>query len=117
MLKKGTLTIFGDLYGTLNVHKGTSVIIVGKQHGTVSVYDNAKVTVMGELYGTINVSDYGTVIIEKTGKLAGSLYNNDTVIIRGVFGGSQSGNGELILENNGYIKQTTTRNGVNFYEW
>lgn len=99
------------------MHEGTSVVIVGKQHGTVSVYDSAKVTIMGELHGTIYVSDYGTVIIEKMGKLAGSLHNNGTVIIRGVFGGSQSGDGELVLEDNGYIKQTTTRNGVNFYEW
>lgn len=71
---------------------------------------------MGELHGTTNVSDYGTVIIEKIGKLAGALHNNGIVIIRDVYGGSQSGSGELILEGNGYIKQPTIRNGVNYYE-
>lgn len=116
-VEKGILTIRGVLQGTLDVQKGTSVVIIGKQHGTVSVNDNAKVTIMGELHGTTNVSDDGTVIVEKTGKLAGALHNNGTVIIRGVYGGSQSGSGELILEDNGYIKQPTIRNGVNYYEW
>ena len=70
-----------------------------------------------ELSGTTNVSNYGTVIVEERGKLTGTLSNNGVVIVRGVFGGAKSGNGELILEGNGYIKQPTIKNGMNYYEW
>lgn len=116
-VKNGTLTIQGELHGTLDVQSSAKVIIIGKQHGTVSVDNDAEVIVVGELHGTTAVSAYGTVIIEAHGKLAGTLHNNGTVIVRGVFGGSQSGQGELILEENGYIKQPTIKNGISYYEW
>lgn len=116
-VENGTLTIQGELYGTLDVQTGAKAIIIGKQHGTVSVENNAEVIIVGELHGTTNVCNYGTVIIEKHGKLAGTLSNNGVVIVRGVFGGAQSGNGELILEGNGYIKQATIKDEINYYEW
>ena len=116
-VENGTLTIYGELHGTLDVQRAASVIIIGKQHGTVSVKNNAKVTVIGELHGTTNVESLGTIVVEETGKLAGTLCNNGIVIVRGVFGGAQSGNGDLILEGNGYIKQPTIKNGMNYFEW
>ena len=73
--------------------------------------------IFGELHGTTNVSVHGTAVVEAHGKLAGTLSNNGTVIVRGVFGGAQSGHGELILEENGYIKQPVIKNGMNYYEW
>ena len=116
-VEKGTLIIQGELHGTLDVQNGAKAIIIGKQQGTVSVANNAEVIIVGELHGTTNVSTYGTVIIKERGKLAGTLSNNGVVIVRGVCGGAQSGNGELILEGNGYIKQPTIKNGMNYYEW
>jgi len=116
-VERGTLTIQGELRGTLDVQSEAKVIIVGKQHDTVSVNDDAEVIVFGELHGTTNVSAYGTVIVEAHGKLAGTLHNNGVVIVKGVFGGAQSGNGNLILEENGYIKQPTVKDGINYYEW
>jgi len=99
------------------VQSGAKAIIIGKQHGTVSVANNAEIVIFGELNGTTNVSVYGTVVVEAHGKLAGTLSNNGTVIVRGVFGGAQSGHGELILEENGYIKQPVIKNGMKYYEW
>lgn len=116
-VENGTLTIQGELHGTLDVQSGAKAIIIGEQHGSVSVANNAEVVIFGELHGTTNVSAYGSVIVEAHGKLAGTLSNNGTVIVRGVFGGAQSGCGELILEENGYIKQPVIKNGVNYYEW
>jgi hypothetical protein len=37
--------------------------------------------------------------------------------VRGVFGGARSGDGELILEGAGYIKEPVIRDGVHYYEW
>lgn len=113
----GTLTIKGELHGTLDVQSNSVAIILGEQHGTVAVANNAKVIVFGELHGTTAVSSDGMVIVEENGKMAGTLNNNGTVIIKGVFGGAQSGFGEIVLEGNGYIKQPVMRNGINYYEW
>ena len=90
-VENGTLTIQGELHGTLNVQSGAKAIIIGKQHGTV--------------------------IVEANGKLAGTLNNNGIVIVKGAFGGAQSGQGNLILEENGYIKQPVIKNGMKYYEW
>lgn len=116
-VENGTLTIQGELHGTLDVQSGAKAIIIGKQYGTVSVANNAEIVIFGELHGTTNVSVHGTAVVEAHGKLAGTLSNNGTVIVRGVFGGAQSGHGELILEENGYIKQPVIKNGMNYYEW
>lgn len=103
-VENGTLTIQGELYGTLDVQSGAKVIIVGRQYGTVSVDSEAEVSVFGELYGTISVSSRGVVIVEAHGRLSGTICNNGTVIVRGVFSGAQSGQGEFILEENGRVK-------------
>ena len=116
-VENGTLTIQGELHGPLDVQSGAKAIIIGKQYGTVSVANNAEIVIFGELHGTTNVSVHGTAVVEAHGKLAGTLSNNGTVIVRGVFGGAQSGHGELILEENGYIKQPVIKNGMNYYEW
>ena len=116
-VENGTLTIQGELHSTLDVQSGAKAIIIGKQYGTVSVANNAEIVIFGELHGTTNVSVHGTAVVEAHGKLAGTLSNNGTVIVRGVFGGAQSGHGELILEENGYIKQPVIKNGMNYYEW
>ena len=116
-VENGTLTIQGELHGTLDVQSGSKAIIIGIQYGTVSVANNGEIVLFGELHGTTNVSVHGTAVVEAHGKLAGTLSNNGTVIVRGVVGGAQSGHGELILEENGYIKHPVIKNGMNYYEW
>lgn len=39
------------------------------------------------------------------------------VVLRGIFGGSRSGSGELAFEGDGYEKQPKIRDGVHYYEW
>ncbi len=115
-VEQGIITISGKLHGTLDVQNGSKVVITGSQHGTVTVDDDALVIVYGGLHGTTTVSYGGTVEIEESGKLAGTLTNKGTVIVKGVFGGAHSGN-DVILEGNGYIKQPTIKNGAHYYEW
>lgn len=116
-VESGTLTIQGELYGTLDIQKGAKVIISGEQHGTVSVASGAEVIVYGELHGTTIINCESVVIVEEGGKLAGTLKNEGQLIIRGVFGGAQSGNGKLVLEENGQIKQPIIKNGISYYKW
>ena len=46
----------------------------------------------------------------------GSLNNQGTTIVRGIYGGSYEGN-SIILEDSGYIKNPIVKNGVNYYEF
>lgn len=113
----GTLTISGNNYGTLDVRTGSKVLIKGLQSGTVSLKCGCEVIIYGKLSGTLTISADSIVTIEKNGILAGTLTNNGKLVVKGVFGGAKSGNGEIALEGNGYIKQPVKKNGMTYYEW
>lgn len=113
----GTLQLNGVLQGTLDVLPGTKVVINGEQQGTVSISPGAVVIVNGKINGTVSIESGGNLLIEETGKLAGTLSNEGLVFLRGVFGGASSGNGQLRIEGNGFIKTPVTRNGIQYYEW
>jgi cytoskeletal protein CcmA (bactofilin family) len=116
-VEAGSLQILGALLGTLDVQGGAAVVIVGVQQGTVAIAGGAMVTVRGSLQGTVSLAHGATLVVEASAKLAGSLANDGVVILRGVFGGVLSGNGQLRLEGNRYIKQPVLRNGISCYEW
>lgn len=116
-IESGRFRLLGELQGTLSINTTEKAEIIGRQQGTVTIDRGGHLTVTGSIQGTTTVADGATLIIEQTGKLAGTLTNNGIVIMRGVFGGAQSGNGELIVEENGHIKQPTIKNGISYYEW
>ena len=116
-VETGELTLAGTLQGSLDAQSGTRVCIRGRQQGSVSVASGAVVVVAGAIEGSVHVRRGGQVIIEAGGRLAGSLTNYGEVIVRGVFGGSYIGDGDMKLENDGYIKQPVIRDGARYYEW
>jgi len=113
----GQFTLAGVLQGTLDVQREATVLITGKQQGSVSLESGSVVTVYGAIEGSATVGRGATLIIEPGGKLAGSLTNDGEVVLRGVFGGAKAGSGKLRTEGQGYIKQPTIRNGISYYEW
>ena len=117
IVESGSFILLGTLQGTLSINTTDKAEIIGKQQGTVSIAKDGHVTVAGSIQGTTTVEYGATLIIESTGKLSGALTNNGTVIVRGVFGGPQSGDGEIVIERGGYIKQPTIKNGISYYEW
>ncbi len=116
-VEAGTLQLDGVIQGTLDVQSDAQVIISGKQKGTVSVAARATVRVKGAIEGTTTIHQGGCIIIEDSGKLAGTLANDGIFILRGVFGGARSGDGDFRIEGNGYIKKPVIRDGVYYYEW
>lgn len=75
-------------------------------------------TVGGSIKGSAHIEHDGTLIIESGGKLAGSLHNDGAVIVRGVFGGSRMGSGELRFEDGGYEKAPDRIEGNRrYYNW
>lgn len=116
-VESGHLDLQGTNQGSLSLHPGSTATISGTQQGSVFVAAGVSVRITGAIEGSTNVSHGARVIVEPTGKLAGSLHNEGVVVVRGVFGGTRSGNGELVLEDQGYEKRPTIRDGVHVYEW
>ena len=116
VVESGKFALVGKLQGSLSLDNSETEII-GEQQGSVSISSIARVSVSGAIQGSVFISPGATVVIEPTGKISGSLTNHGTLVVRGVFGGAQSGNGEIILEGSGFIKQPTVKNGINYYEW
>lgn len=81
----------------------------------MSLSPNSSIRVTGKIQGTTSVSKGATVVVEETGKLQGALSNYGKVILRGTLAGAQSGNGEVVVEGNGHIKQPVVKNGINYY--
>ncbi len=116
-VESGQLTLAGVIQGSLNIQRGVTSFITGKQQGSVSLQSGSLVTVHGAIEGSTRVNRGATLIIEAGGKLAGALSNDGLVILRGVFGGTRDGVGEFRIEGQGRIKQHTIRDGIHYYEW
>lgn len=118
----GTIIVLGSsfilrgvLVGTLAIDSQDIAEIHGVQQGTVNLSPNSSVRVTGKIQGTTSISKGATVVVEETGQLQGTLSNDGKVILRGTLAGAQSGNGELVVEGNGYIKKPVVKNGINYY--
>ncbi|MFF2532432.1 hypothetical protein ACFVS2_26555 [Brevibacillus sp. NPDC058079] len=116
-IESGEFVLSGTLNGSLNVQGGASARILGKQRGSVSIHSQALVIVEGSIEGSTSLQPDGTLIVETNAKLAGSLNNFGRVILKGVFGGTSTGRGEIIVEDSGYIKQPIIKDGVSYYNW
>jgi cytoskeletal protein CcmA (bactofilin family) len=117
IVQSGDFTLEGTLEGTLSIASGVCAVIRGTQRGSVSVGPSATVSVYGAIWGSTTVDPGAMLTIEPGGKLAGALTNHGRVVVRGVFGGSLTGGGELVLEGEGHIKEPTVRNGNTYYRW
>jgi len=115
-VERGTLTLIGELHGTLDVQSGARVEVVGEQHGTVAVARDAVVRVTGALHGTVDIRPGGEVRVEAGAKMGGTLQNDGLVVLRGTYGGKRSGNGEFRIEG-GTVKQPSVVNGIEIYRW
>ncbi len=83
----------------------------------MNVGRGVEVLVTGAIQGTTNVQSGGLVIVEASGRLAGTLHNDGDVVVRGVFDGARSGSGTLAFEDRGYEKRPSIRGGIRYYEW
>lgn len=115
-VEAGRFQLDGTIKGSLEIQTGVHATIRGNNREHLSVASGAHVVVTGSINGSLHVAQGGVVIVERGGKLAGSLHNDGEVIVRGVFGGAIVGS-PVQLEGSGYIKEPTVRDGVNYYEW
>lgn len=115
--EKGHFELRGTLQGSLAIHPGATATIVGRQQGSVHLGESVSVEELGAIEGSVHIEAGAKLVVEPGAKLAGSLHNDGLVLLRGVFGGSQSGQGELLLEGQGRVKQPRIVNGARYYDW
>jgi cytoskeletal protein CcmA (bactofilin family) len=111
------LRILGVVQGSVSLAEGAIVELDGEIQGSTSISGTSHLTIRGKLQGSASISSESKIVVESTGRLSGSLHNEGLLIIRGVFGGSYSGNGVHRLEEEGYIKKARIVNGVHYYDW
>lgn len=117
VVESGTLTLRGVIKGSLSVASGSTVIIYGKQSGSVSVQHGGEVIVHGRINGSVALSHGSKLTVEDGGVLAGSLASNGLLVLRGTFGGVRSGNGRILIEGDGLVKDPEIRDGLHYYNF
>jgi cytoskeletal protein CcmA (bactofilin family) len=114
----GDFRLVGKLDGSLHLSPGIRATIDGRQHGSVHVASGAEVSVNGHIEGSVHIEHGASVTVQPRGRVAGSLHNEGVLLVRGVFGGSRSGQGEVRLEGAGYIKPPKIlADGSHVYHW
>jgi hypothetical protein len=116
-INSGKFILQGILRGSLTIKSNAIAEILGTQQGHVLIESNAKVSVSGVIQGSVTIQNNATLVIEPDGKMAGSFINFGTIILRGMFGGSQIDHGKLIIEEGGKIIQPVIRNGTRYYNF
>lgn len=111
------LSITGRLNGSLSLEDKAAVHIAGQHNGSLYVSEGARAEISGKANGSCRIERGATVVLNEGGRLAGSLSNDGTLIVRGEFGGAVSGFGEVLVEGRGRIKEPTMKDGINYYEW
>ncbi len=114
-VEAGKLRIEGLLHGTLKVKHDAEVEICGTQEGPVYIENGSTVSVSGAIEGTTNLEPGSRLIVEESGVIEGSLFNNGSVVLRGVFGGAVNGGGEIKMEG-GKIKKPVFRDGLIYFQ-
>jgi hypothetical protein len=109
------IIVVGTQQGTLTLRPGSTGTIHGKVQGTVCVERGAQMVINGTLNGSVYVARDAIVSVAASGKLAGSLTVDGTVENRGIRGGPTSGAGRVEDIDGGQVKQATVENGVNTY--
>lgn len=116
-VERGRFELQGTLRGSLNLHPGTSAFVNGTLAGSLLASSGTFVDVVGHVDGSVMVEAGAHVVVHPSGRIAGSLHNDGTVVIRGAFGGSRTGSGKFRLEDQGYVKQPRIQDGVHHYDW
>lgn len=75
--------IDGMIQCSVNVGSRATVILRGKIQGSTRLEPGCRLAITGAQEGSVTVLPGAEVIVERGGKLAGSLHNDGTVVVRG----------------------------------
>lgn len=112
-----TFSLAGTQNGTVTLRPGSSLIVQGTLNGSTSVGAGSSVEVLGVLSGTVHVDEGGKVVVERTGRLAGTLSVDGLVQNEGIRGGAVTGSGEILDVNGGRVNHPIIENGMQVYRW
>ena len=86
-----TLTIEGEHSGSVLVQGGGSLVIAGTLRGALEIESLASVTVTGDAVGDIDIRVAGTLIVERSGRVFGTVVNNGSFTNHGLRAGRVEG--------------------------
>ena len=102
-VEAGSLVLDGTHVGSMRVHAGATALIRGERTGSLLVERDGKAIVVGETLGSSTIDQGGILVIERSGRVRGSIMNLGKVVIRGEHTGSRNGTGEYLLDG-GWLK-------------
>ncbi len=111
--------IDGVIQGSVEIKSPANVDLRGSIQGSTTVESGARLVITGAQQGSVTVRPGAHVLVEPTGKLTGSLWNDGQVVVRGVFAGSQAGMAQIELEGAGWIRppDEILPDGTHVYRW
>jgi hypothetical protein len=102
-VEAGTLVLDGVHEGSMRVHSGATAIIRGMRTGSLLVELEGKAIIIGETRGSSTIDQGGILVIERSGRVTGSIMNLGKVMIRGEHTGSRNGTGQYLVDG-GWLK-------------
>lgn len=111
------LDLLGTQNGSVSLRPNSTVALIGTHNGSLHVSEGSRVEITGAQNGSVHVDAGGTVLVGPTGKLAGSLHVDGVILNEGIRGGSVHGPGEVRDVNGGRVKQPVVENGMSVYRW
>jgi len=86
-----TVSIDDEHSGSVRVEGGGALVVAGVLRGAVTIESLAKVTVSGDVIGDIDIRVAGTLVVEATGRVFGTVRNHGSFTNRGLRAGRVEG--------------------------
>lgn len=107
VLRGATVQATVSVAGTMVIADGAAV------QGTVHVHPGGAVVVDGALQGTMSVDPDAELTVNARGKASGTLTNAGVVTVRGLIGGSMSGEAPIFVDG-GRKMRSEVRGGITY---
>lgn len=106
-----TLTIDGDHTGSVLVDGGGSLVVAGSLDGSLTIESLATATVTGDLVGDVDIRVAGTLLVERGGRVFGTVTNHGSFTNRGLRGGRVEGRDPDDQDDGGELDSTWDGSG------
>jgi hypothetical protein len=85
------MTVDEECSGSVRVDGGGSLVVRGTLRGALTIESLAEVTVTGDVVGDVEIRVAGTLTVEPTGRVFGTVTNHGSFVNRGLRAGRVDG--------------------------
>ncbi|WP_339304486.1 hypothetical protein NST33_18315 [Paenibacillus sp. FSL L8-0435] len=98
IVKSGTLTLKGEIIGSLEIHNNADATIRGNVIGTIGVFDGGNITIYNSVDGSLKIDSGGKATVESGGRVTGNIVNYGRAVLKGTLHGEQLGSEKVIIK-------------------